>query len=196
MNNLNCYANCPIMLQQMNSCPSKEINFNKHELKSNLFEILMVTFSSSPYIIIFINLIFLIRYKTIRSLSIFGMFIIQVKIFNWNQNFFIKLIKDTIRDPRPNYQCNKQFGNPANHSTFYISLILWYTMEYMYLERRFLIKKSKIFLIILISPFIFYSRVYLQYQTINQVRIISNCKDNKWFDFRIFCRDCLVFNDK
>ena len=70
MNNIKCNTACPILLQQFNSCPIKE--------KIDLFEICMILLSLSPYICIMINLFTLVKYRTTRSLSLFGMFIVQV----------------------------------------------------------------------------------------------------------------------
>ncbi len=82
----------------------------------------------------------------------------------------IELMKGLLRDPRPNFICNQQFGNPSNHATFYSSLITMLFMEYVLLESKF--RLSNFFLkllLIIIYPFILYSRIYLNYHTIEQV---------------------------
>ena len=92
--------------------------------------------------------------------------------FYFTENFLIKLFKDIFRDPRPNYNCTKQFGNPANHSTFFSSLIIWFALEYIYLESKYRINKVYIFLIIIITPFVLIARIYLLYQ--NKIQVFLN----------------------
>jgi hypothetical protein len=84
----------------------------------------------------------------------------------------IELIKGVLRDPRPNFICNQQFGNPSNHATFFSSLITWIFMEQVLLESKLRFSKVllKLFLIV-IYPFILYSRIYLNYHTFEQVNI-------------------------
>ena len=114
------------------------------------------------------------------------MFILQV-IYNFlNKNFFIKLIKDIFRDPRPNYICTKQFGNPANHSTFFLSIISWYALEYIYLDSKYRIKEIYILLLILFTPIALYARIHLLYQNLNQVNLLVIIDYNR-FNIRCNC---------
>jgi len=84
----------------------------------------------------------------------------------------IELMKGLLRDPRPNFICNQQFGNPSNHATFYSSLITMLCMEYVLLESKFRLSNIFLkFLLIIIYPFILYSRIYLNYHNIEQVII-------------------------
>ncbi len=70
MNKIICNKNCHLMLQQMNACPLyEEIDF---------FNLIMILLSFTPYLSIIINLGVLLKYKTTRSLSLFGLFIFQV----------------------------------------------------------------------------------------------------------------------
>ena len=149
-----------MMLQQMNACPLYD--------RFDFFNFIMILLSLTPYLSIIINLAVLLKYKTMRSLSLFGLFIFQVLIIS-NKNFFIKLLKDTLRDPRPNYECTRQFGNPSNHSTFFASIIIWYMLEYIYLDAKFTIMKKSFLLLVILTPLVCYARIYLLYQDFNQV---------------------------
>ena len=81
-------------------------------------------------------------------------------------------MKNILRDPRPNFECNKQYGNPSNHAVFYSALLTWFIAEHFYCEKKFRFKYNSIkILCFLITPFILYSRIYLNYHTREQVKI-------------------------
>jgi hypothetical protein len=79
--------------------------------------------------------------------------------------------------------CNKQFGNPSNHATFYTSLIGWMIMENIFLEAAFRFKNNLLKLGLYVSfPFILYSRIYLNYHFKYQVLLIN--LDCEWYSTR------------
>lgn len=87
-----------------------------------------------------------------------------------NQNFCLEIIKNTFKDPRPNHTCNRQFGNPSNHATFFTSLIVWTIMEKICLEKAFRFKNNLVKIMLYISfPLVLYSRIYLNYHFVYQV---------------------------
>jgi hypothetical protein len=86
------------------------------------------------------------------------------------KNFIIEFLKNSLRDPRPNFSCNQQFGNPSNHATFFTSLITWMIMEYILLDAKFRYSHTLSKLALLVFyPFIIYSRIYLKYHSVDQI---------------------------
>lgn len=82
-------------------------------------------------------------------------------------------MKKILKDPRPNFECNKQFGNPSNHAVFYSGLLTWFICEYFFCEKKYRFKYTSIkILFFLITPFVFYSRIYLNYHNTKQVNKI------------------------
>jgi hypothetical protein len=158
---IDCSIPCPVYLKMLNSCPSKQISFLSLEWE-NIFELIMVALSISPYAISFLFLIGTTYYKTTRGVVLF------VMIFA--QNLIIEFLKGSLRDPRPNFKCNQQYGNPSNHATFYTSLMAWIIMEHLMLEKKFRFSNWMIKILLFISyPFILYSRIYLNYHSQEQV---------------------------
>ena len=156
--NINCNVYCPTFFKVFNSCPTKNINLSLE----NLEEISYMIFSISPYITSIFILFSMVKYKTTR------LFLIVVMCFI--QNFIIEVLKNALRDPRPNYLCSKQFGNPSNHAVFFSSFLGWNIMEFFFLEKKHQNKSFKIKLLQVVSfPFILLSRYKLQYHTIEQL---------------------------
>jgi membrane-associated phospholipid phosphatase len=169
---IDCSVPCPIYLKMLNSCPSKKISLFNSEWE-NLFELVMVALSISPYAISFLFLVGTTYYKTTRGVVIF------VMIFA--QNLIIEFLKGSLRDPRPNFKCNQQFGNPSNHATFYTSLMAWVIMEHLMLEKKFRFSNWMIKILLFVAyPFILYSRIYLNYHS--QEQVINEIK-NKFLQF-------------
>jgi hypothetical protein len=161
---IDCTVPCPVYLKMLNSCPSKQVSLFSLD-PDNLFELLMVALSISPYLTSFLFLVSTIYFKTTRGVVIF------VMIFA--QNLMIEFLKGSLRDPRPNFRCNQQFGNPSNHATFFTSLISWIIMEHIILIKRFRFSFWPIKLILIFAyPFILYSRIYLNYHSSEQVNLI------------------------
>ena len=159
-----CTVYCPMVIKILNSCPSRIITLNPSQMSNeDVFEIFMVLLSTSPYLLSFLILISTTYFRTAR-----GSVILMMIFF---QNMIIEVLKGSLRDPRPNFKCNQQFGNPSNHATFFSSLITWIVMEHLLLERRFRFQYNSLkFLLISAFPFILYSRVYLKYHTQEQVK--------------------------
>jgi len=161
--NIDCSIYCPTFLKMLNSCPSIHLPLS-HEIfgSEKLFEIFMVLLSTSPYVTSFLFVISSTYFKTTRSVMVLLMIFIQ--------NFIVEFLKNALRDPRPNYECNKQFGNPSNHATFFSSLITWMIMEYIILDHKHRFSQV-LFILLLIAafPFIIYSRIYLKYHSFEQI---------------------------
>src|SRR5690606_16528806 len=117
-----CTIYCPNFLKMLNSCPSKPITIFPFA-SSDIFEAIMCLLSLSPYPIIFTMLISCLYYRTTRGVLMFMMIFIQ--------NFIVEFLKNNLKDPRPNYNCNLQYGNPSNHATFFTSFVSWVCMEYI-----------------------------------------------------------------
>lgn len=162
--NINCNIQCFPILKVFNSCPTRDLSlmllFNGD--LNDFLEIIYVILSTTPYILSFTFLTYLILYKTSR------LFFIVVMCFM--QNFIVEILKNSIKDPRPNYKCNKTFGNPSNHAVFFSSLSFWILMEVINLEKKFQYSnlKNKVMLIIF-TPLILFARYKLKYHTIEQL---------------------------
>jgi hypothetical protein len=86
------------------------------------------------------------------------------------QNFMVEFLKNNLRDPRPNFKCNHQFGNPSNYTCFYTCIIVWFILEGFFTEKKYQFKYNKfLFPLFIAYPFIIYSRYYLHYHTIEQI---------------------------
>jgi len=172
---INCSIYCPTFFKMLNSCPLKDIISIENLMltpKPVLYEICAVLFSISPYILSFIILINTIIYRTSRSIVIMLMIFIQ--------NFLGETIKNSLRDPRPNYKCNNQFGNPSNHATFYTSLSTWLLFEILFLNSKY--RYDNVFfkmIVFICTPFILQARIYLKYHNFEQVKLLKfNCNYN------------------
>lgn len=160
---IDCSVWCPMFLKMLNSCPSRNFKLGITEMtQDDLFEIGMVCLSTTPYLCSFLFLIATTYFKTTRAA------VVLVMIFF--QNFVIEFLKNALRDPRPNYSCNKQFGNPSNHATFFTGLIVWLIMEFIILEKKYRFAHTLAKLTLVgVYPFIIYSRIHLNYHTPEQV---------------------------
>ncbi|MCQ2816061.1 MAG: phosphatase PAP2 family protein, partial [archaeon] len=174
--NINCSIPCNAFLLTLSSCPTKEINYSSLN-KEDIFEIMMMIFSSLPYFISLFCLLICSYKKTTRTVFIL--------ILIYIQNFILEILKNNIRDPKPNYKCTKQYGNPSNNACLLSSLIFWFILEEFFIQKEFKIKFNFAFyFLILIFPFMIYSKVYLHYHSWEQIIngiivgiIISSC----WF---------------
>ena len=82
-------------------------------------------------------------------------------------------MKRILKDPRPNFQCNKKYGNPSNHAVFFASLISWFIAERIFFEKKFRFQNKLIqVFIFFLTPFVLYSRIYLNYHNKNQVNFL------------------------
>ncbi len=76
-NKIDCDVSCPIFIRVLNSCPTKNIDpFNP--TSEDLFELLMVMLSTSPYIISFILFISTMYLRTTRCVLVVMMIFIEV----------------------------------------------------------------------------------------------------------------------
>ena len=158
---IDCSIPCNFIFKTLSSCPTKIMDL-KNLNSSDYYEIFMILLSSTAYPCCFFILLCGSYFKTTRLILIFIMQVLQ--------NFLINILKDLIKDPIPNFKCNKEFGYPSNHSSFYTCLIIWFIIEEIFTERKKQFK-YKILLVPLyiIYPFIVYSRYYLNYHSMKQV---------------------------
>ena len=80
---INCSVPCFTIFKILNSCPKNELKFSeiiKFEL-SQIFELIMVALSTSPYFFCFLILLFCATVRTTRCIFLLMMIFIQVKIF-------------------------------------------------------------------------------------------------------------------
>lgn len=162
-------TNCPTLLKILNACPTFELFKNSSLFSINfqldykiLEEIVYICLSVSPYFLSFIFLVSLVLYRTTRSLGVLSLSFIQ--------NFIVQILKNSLRDPRPNFKCNQQFGNPSNHSVFFSALIMWNIMEYILLDKKFRFRNALFQLFIFaLFPLVLYSRYKLNYHNAEQL---------------------------
>ena len=158
---IDCSIPCHPIIKTLSSCPTRIINFTNPS-SDDFHEILMIILSSSPYAASFIILLCGTYYRTTRSVLILLMVLIQ--------NFMVEFLKNNLRDPRPNYKCNHQFGNPSNYTCFYTCIIIWFILETFFTEKKHQFQYKKyLFPLYIVYPFIIYSRYYLHYHTIEQI---------------------------
>ena len=159
--NINCTIPCPILLKFMSSCPKREVNFFPPSL-IDITEIIMVLLSCTPYPTCFLLLCLSFYFRTTRSILILLMVL--------GENFIVVSLKNIIREPRPNFLCNEEYGYPSNHSAFYTCILFWFIMDEILTPNHYQFKyKSYLIPFIFVYPFILYSRVYLRYHDANQI---------------------------
>ena len=159
--NINCSIPCPILLKFMSSCPRDEISFFPPSL-IDIIDIIMVLLSCTPYPTVFLLLCLCFYFRTTRSVLIFLMVL--------GENFMVVSLKNIIREPRPNFLCNEEYGYPSNHAAFYTCILFWFIMDEIITPDHYQFKyKSYLIPFIFIYPFILYSRVYLKYHDSNQI---------------------------
>ena len=170
---VDCNINCPSFIKLFNSCPTKQLftsnsifSFNYNVLIDEYIEVFYVILSTTPYLLSFCLMLIVVYYKTTRALGIMIMSVLE--------NFIVEVLKNTLRDPRPNFKCNHQYGNPSNHAVFFSGLITWLIMEKIMIDKeyQFNSKLGKVLLFSL-TPFILISRYKLQYHTIEQ--LLNGC---------------------
>lgn len=160
-NVIDCSIPCHQIIKMLTSCPSKRINFSNPS-SSDIKEIIMVFLSTTPYPLSFIILLTGTYYRSTRSIFILAMTFIQ--------NFIVEMLKNNLKDPRPNYKCNQQYGNPSNHTVFLTSVIMWFIMDGLFTAKQYQLRKKKFLVpLFMLYPFIVYSRVYLNYHSIEQM---------------------------
>lgn len=167
---IDCNVLCPFVLKLFNSCPSKPLftgnsllSYNYASLNLMLIEeTVLILMSTLPYILTFVFLISTIIHKTSR---LFGLLLLSII-----QNFIAQLLKNIIKDPRPNFKCNRQYGNPSNHAIFFASMLAWIIMENIYLKKKYINNNKKYtFLLFTSLPLVIYARYKLNYHSIEQL---------------------------
>lgn len=164
-NTIDCSIPCFPFFKIFNSCPTRPISLelliNNHDPR-DLEELFYMIVSVTPYLLSFVFLVSLILYKTSRLLL--------VVIMCFFQNFIVEILKNALKDPRPNFNCNKQYGNPSNHAVYFSCLIFWNFMEWFSLEKKYRYQSTfNKLLLFTITPFIIIARYKLKYHTIEQL---------------------------
>ena len=159
--NVDCSIPCNFFLYFMSSCPIKTINYFP-PAPNDLMQMFMILLSLTPYPIVFLLLCLAGYLRTSRSVLILIMIFIE--------NIIVIFLKSIIREPRPNYLCNSEYGYPSNHSTFFTCILFWFIAEEKWTPKKYQFKyRSYLIPFGIIYPFILYSRNYLYYHTFGQI---------------------------
>ena len=159
--NIDCTIPCNFFLYFMCSCPTKTINYFP-PTSNDLMEMFMIILSLTPYPTVFLLLCLACYFHTSRSVLILIMVFIE--------NITVVFLKSIIREPRPNYLCNAEYGYPSNHSTFFTCILFWFIAEELWIPKSYQFKyKSYLIPFGIIYPFILYSRYYLNYHSFGQI---------------------------
>ena len=148
---IDCKISCPFFLNVINSCPSRPIELSFSSDIDDFFEIIVVLFSSLPYlynVFVFLGIVF---FHNTRQMSLL--------IMNIALNYVNELIKNTIREPTPNPNCRRGFANPSPEAALVGSLISWFVRNNW--ENGCSLYK----LICSVAPFVLLSRFYLGYSS-------------------------------
>ena len=158
---IDCSIACNILLSLMSCCPTKELHYFPPSL-GDLTELFMILLSATPFPTVFLLLCLAAYCRTSRSCLLLIMIFLEY--------FIVIALKEIIRDPRPNYLCNQEYGYPSGHSCFFSCLLFWFITEeicapesYQFKYRLYLIPFG------LIYPFLLYSRYYLNYHSLGQI---------------------------
>ena len=159
---MNCSNSCNKIVRVFGACPSKELFVNGKITIEDIFEIFMVAVSMTPYILVF-SLCFLMLFVRTTRLA----FIVMMLFIEY---FIIIILKDALKDPRPNFECNGEYGNPSNHACFYTSISVWFIMERIFLEKKYRFHLGSVIALAYINyPFVIYSRYHLGYHFVRQI---------------------------
>ena len=155
----NCSIPCLKLVDLSSACPTREISIKNPK---DWFEIFLILLSMSPYPFVFILCLLTLFKRTTRIA-----FVVIMLFFDF---FFINVVKNIIKEPRPNYECNHEYGNPSNHTCVYTSIIFWFVMEKIFLKKIYQFKNNKLLLFfIALYPFVLYSRFDLNYHYMSQI---------------------------
>ena len=85
---------------------------------------------------------------------------------------FVEPLKKIFKIGRPEGACSTTYGMPSGHSCFVVSMATWYILEMINFDNKapfkqtfgYKFEKYLMFIVCLLVPF---SRVYLNYHTIN-----------------------------
>jgi membrane-associated phospholipid phosphatase len=159
--NIDCSIPCNILLYFMCCCPTQVINYFPPGSK-DFKEMFMILLSLTPYPTVFILICLAAYFRTSRSVLILVMVFLE--------NFTVIALKNFIREPRPNYLCNQEFGYPSNHACFFTCILFWFISEELCTPEHLQFEyKTYLIPFGLIYPFIVYSRYYLNYHSMKQV---------------------------
>ena len=120
--NIDCSIPCNILLYFMCCCPTQVINYFPPGSK-DFKEMFMILLSLTPYPTVFLLICLAAYFRTSRSVLILAMVFLE--------NFTVIALKNFIREPRPNYLCNQEFGYPSNHACFFTCILFWFISEEM-----------------------------------------------------------------
>ena len=128
---VDCSIPCNFFLYFMSSCPTKTINYFPPG-SNDLMEIIMILISLTPYPTVLLLLCLAAYFHTSRSVLILIMVFIE--------SFIVILLKSIIREPRPNYLCNAEYGYPSNHSGFFTCILFWFIAEEIWTPKLYQFK--------------------------------------------------------
>ena len=185
--NVDCSIPCNIFLYILSCCPTKIINYFSPSL-ADINEIFMILLSATPYPTVFLLLCLAAYFRTSRSVLLLLMVFLE--------NFTVIALKSIIREPRPNYLCNAEYGYPSNHTCFFTCILFWFITEEICTPEFFQFK-YKLYLIpfVLVYPLILYSRYYLYYHSFGQIIggiILGIIIGIGWF---LICTKLILCND-
>ncbi|KAJ6242175.1 dolichyldiphosphatase 1 [Anaeramoeba flamelloides] len=135
------------------------------------FSYLMVYCS---FLFYYIGIANTICFFVLRRLTFFLIIFWGVLIAIWNE----AILKNIIRQPRPEGACRSSYGMPSGHSVFAIFFLVWAILEIIFGTRKKWrpgTKVAVIFVFLINTVLIPYSRVYLGYHTVAQVIVGSIC---------------------
>lgn len=181
----NCSIPCPSIVKNFDACPSKEIDVL---VIGDWYEIFLVFLSCTPYPVGFIIIISSLYYRTTRLVFISGMLVVGCLL--------ISILKNILKEPRPNFECNHEYGNPSNHSFFYSCILLWFIMEWFVLEKKYRYNNYRVIgIFCILYPFLLYSRYHLFYHSIEQ--IVCGCLLGVVFSILcfLFFTKCILKNE-
>ncbi|KAJ3439276.1 dolichyldiphosphatase 1 [Anaeramoeba flamelloides] len=135
------------------------------------FSYLMVYCSFLFYYLVIANTIcfFVLRRLTFLLITFWS-----AVIALWNEG----ILKNIIRQSRPEGACRSSYGMPSGHSVFAMFYLVWAILEIIFGTRkkwRPVTKVAVIFVFLINTALIPYSRVYLGYHTVAQVIVGSIC---------------------
>ena len=157
----NCSVPCHKVVDLFSACPTREVNSLSI---TNMFEVFMVFLSMTPYPLIFSLCFLTLIIRTTRIAFVVIMLFIDY--------FSVEIMKYVLKEPRPNFVCNHEYGNPSNHTCFYTGLVVWFVMEFLFLERKYRFNNTTLLnALFVFYPFIVYSRYYLGYHSLWQILV-------------------------
>lgn len=156
MDNIDCNIPCHYIIKSLSSCPiSKNISF---------FEIFLIILSLLAYPCVFLLCLGCLIFRTTRL----GFLVVMV----FADYFLVEILKNYLKEKRPNFKCNQEYGNPSNHAFVSSSIVIWMILEKIFIKKEYENKcQFIVYSFCILFPFLLYSRYYLYYHSIKQIMI-------------------------